>query len=243
IVALLMVRGSPADGGNQMRTTSILIVDDNQDTLKTYSKALMRRLRLPSFRDLNASNIFRPPFDIICVDNVQGALEKLRRNPIDIVVVDLRLPGSTGDPFGGQEIIKESLSLDPLRPTIVITGYGTLKLARSTFTQGIFDFIDKSELADDELVSAVQRALDLQAEKLVRSGNPFTPMAGIQPRIFGGRTKELEFFEQRLNRALNAGVCEHFVSLGEWGIGKSTLLKEYKKISRSRGHVACVIPL
>jgi hypothetical protein len=145
--------------------------------------------------------------------------------------------------MGGREVITESITLDPLRPIIVVTGYGTVQLARSTFAQGIFDFIEKSESAADELVAAVQKAIDLRAEKIIRSGNPFTPMAGVAPRVFGGRTKELEFFEQRLYRALETDCCEHFVLLGNWGIGKSTLLKEYKKICRSRGHVACVVPL
>ena len=31
--------------------------------------------------------------------------------------------------------------------------------------------------------------------------------------------------------------------LGNWGVGKSTLLREYKKICQSRGHIASIIPL
>ena len=220
---------------------TILLVDDNPDALKTYSRALIRRVHFPASRNAQLPAL---TLDIICVESVAEALDKLRTDPIDIVVVDLRLPGlSSDDPMGGKEVISESINLDPLRPIIVITGYGTLQLARVTFAQGIFDFIEKSDTADNELVSAVQRAIDLQAEKLTRSGNPFTPMAGVQPRVFGGRTRELEFFEQRLHRVLSTGYGEHFVMLGQWGIGKSTLVKECKKICRSRGYVATVVPL
>jgi CheY-like chemotaxis protein len=225
-----------------VRAPSILIVDDNLDTLKTFSKALIRRVR-PASSSPQQPDLISPSLQINQACAVDEALEKLRTCEIDIVVVDLHLPGSHDDSMGGTEIITESIALDPLRPIIVVTGYGTVKLARTTFAQGIFDFIEKSESADDELVAAVQKAIDLRAEKIIRSGNPFTPMAGVAPRVFGGRTKELEFFEQRLYRALETDCCEHFVLLGNWGIGKSTLLKEYKKICRSRGHVACVVPL
>ena len=225
-----------------MRAPSILLVDDNLDTLKAFSKALVRGVRTSSVHP-QLTGLIGPALRINSVSTVAEALEKLRSDEIDIVVVDLRLPGSHGDSMGGHEIITESIAMDPLRPIIVVTGYGTVKLARSTFAQGIFDFIEKSDSAGDELVAAVQKAIDAHAEKIIRCGNPFTPMAGTAPRVFGGRTKELQFFEQRLYRALETDCCEHFVLLGNWGIGKSTLLKEYKKICRSRGHVACVVPL
>jgi hypothetical protein len=145
--------------------------------------------------------------------------------------------------MGGLELISESISLDALRPVIAVTGYGTIELARRTLTQGVFDFIEKSETAIKDLIKTVQRAIDSYDEKMLRSGNPFTPMTGVEPAVFGGRTNELEFFEHKLNRTLNTKFAEHFLVLGDWGIGKSTLLKEYKKIRQSRGHIASLIPL
>jgi len=108
---------------------------------------------------------------------------------------------------------------------------------------GVFDFIEKSNTAVEELIQAVQRAIDSRYEKILRSGNPFTPMSGMQPLIFGGRNKELEFFEQKLYRAINSNYCEHFLVLGNWGIGKSTLLREYKKLCQSRGYITSIVTL
>jgi hypothetical protein len=68
-------------------------------------------------------------------------------------------------------------------------------------------------------------------------------MAGLEPITFGGRSRELEFFEAKLNRAIHKGFCEHFLVLGGWGIGKSTLLREYKKIAQSRGCISCIVPV
>ncbi len=176
-------------------------------------------------------------------DTISLALKKLKEQSFEILVVDLKIPGLSGEEMGGLDLISESMKLDPLRPIIAITGYGSVALARKTLTQGVFDFIEKSGTAIDDLINAVQRALDSRDEKIIRSGNPFTPMTGVEPTVFGGRTKELDFFEQRLNRALHSRYSEHFVVLGDWGIGKSTLFKEYKKICRSRGHIASLVPL
>ena len=117
---------------------------------------------------------------------------------------------------------------------IIMSGHGTIETAVKATKLGAFDFIEKTDTAVDDLINAVQRAIDHLDEKIKRSGNPFTPMTGVEPTVFGGRTQELEFFEQRLNRALHSRFCEHFLVLGNWGIGKSTLLKEYKKICQSR---------
>jgi FixJ family two-component response regulator/Cdc6-like AAA superfamily ATPase len=222
--------------------TKILVVDDNRDTLRTYTKALLRKVR-PQTSSLNFPDKEAAVIEVADADTISIALEKLKKQRFDILIVDLRIPGLAGEQMGGLGLITESMKLDPLRPIIAVTGYGTIELARQTLIQGVFDFIEKSGTAVDDLIKAVQAAIDHCNEKAVRAGNPFTPMTGIEPTVFGGRTNELEFIEQRLNRALNTKFCEHFLVLGDWGIGKSTLLKEFKKICQSRGHIASIIPL
>jgi FixJ family two-component response regulator len=223
--------------------TRILLIDDDLDTLRTYKKALFRSMKAQEVQLISTGKIIEPIIVVEDVDTVSLGLQKLRTQPFEIVVVDLKIPGLSGEEMGGLELISESLALDPLRPIIAVTGYGTIELARKTFTQGVFDFIEKSTTAVDDLINAIKRAISYLDEKIKRSGNPFTPMTGLEPTIFGGRAKELEFFEQRLNRAIYTKFCEHFLVLGDWGIGKSTLLKEYKKICQSRGYLASVIPL
>ena len=170
-------------------------------------------------------------------------MERLRAEPPDVLVVDLKIPGLDGKEMRGLELITESLRLDRLRPVIAITGYGSIELARRTLTQGVFDFIEKGRDAASDLAGAVLRALEQRDAKVQRAGNPFTPRTGLDPPVFGGRTEELEFFEERMNRALHASICEHFIVLGDWGIGKTSLLREYKKMCQARGHAASLVPL
>jgi len=224
-------------------TTRILLVDDDLDTLRTYKKALFRSMKPQKVEALSTNRVTEIEIVVEEADTVSLALKKLRSQPFEILVVDLKIPGLSGEEWGGLELISESIRLDPLRPIIVITGYGTVELARKTLIQGVFDFIEKSATAVDDLINAVQRSIDHFDEKIKRAGNPFTPMSSIEPTVFGGRTQELEFFEQKFHRALHSRFCEHFLVIGDWGIGKSTLLKEYKKICQSRGHLASILPL
>lgn len=62
--------------------------------------------------------------------------------------------------------------------------------------------------------------------------NPFTPKSGIEPKAFIGREEEIKMFEQKLDEALKLERFDHFLVLGEWGVGKTSLLKEFKKIAQ-----------
>jgi len=221
----------------------ILVVEDNLDTLWIYCRAIIRRTKPDEVKkDGQSATKEEAIVEVEQSDSVSDALSKLRSGRYDLLVVDLKIPGTTGEEMGGLEVIRESLTLDPLRPVIVITGFGTIQLVRDMLTQGVFDFIEKSPTAVDDLVRSVQRAIKSRNEKIVRSGNPFIPTS-VEPTVFGGRTAELEFFEQRLDRVLHGNHSEHFLVLGNWGIGKSTLLKEFRKICQSRGHIASMVQL
>ncbi|MDO8602842.1 MAG: ATP-binding protein [Candidatus Omnitrophota bacterium] len=69
------------------------------------------------------------------------------------------------------------------------------------------------------------------------SPNPFTPQSGWEPKIFGGRNPELEIFKSNLDDAASVRPS-HLVVLGEWGAGKTSLLKQFKRISQENGFPA-----
>ncbi len=64
--------------------------------------------------------------------------------------------------------------------------------------------------------------------------NPFTPQSGWEPRIFGGRDREREEFKKLLKEAVSSRP-NHLVLLGEWGVGKTSLLKQYRKLVQEAG--------
>jgi hypothetical protein len=72
--------------------------------------------------------------------------------------------------------------------------------------------------------------------------NPFTPQSGWEPRFFGGRETELRFFEEVLKNSLNLRPS-HVIVSGDWGIGKTSLLKQYKKIAQDKRCLAAYCPV
>lgn len=64
----------------------------------------------------------------------------------------------------------------------------------------------------------------------------------MEPRVFVGREEEVKFFKKKLEEA-KIGRCDHFLVLGDWGIGKTTLLKEFKNIAQEKGILTSLVTI
>lgn len=98
-----------------------LFVDDEEELVST----LVERL---GYRGIDA--------DYATTGN--GALEKMRANPYDIVVIDLKLPGMSGRELIG--IVKKSF---PELPIIMITGHGSGEADDYDHPKGVHAFLQK----------------------------------------------------------------------------------------------------
>jgi hypothetical protein len=67
-----------------------------------------------------------------------------------------------------------------------------------------------------------------------RSTNPFRPGSGILPPLLAGRDRETAIFEARIARTLE-GQPQHTALLGEWAIGKTTLLMHWRRLRQQAG--------
>jgi len=67
-----------------------------------------------------------------------------------------------------------------------------------------------------------------------RSTNPFRPGSGIFPPLLAGRERETASFEARIART-REGQPQHTAPLGEWAIGKTTLLMHWRRLRQQAG--------
>ncbi len=75
---------------------------------------------------------------------------------------------------------------------------------------------------------------DLKQLSQKRSTNPFRPGSGILPPLLAGRDRETAVFEARVARTLE-GQPQHTALLGEWAIGKTTLLMHWRRLRQQAG--------
>src|SRR5947209_19659722 len=66
------------------------------------------------------------------------AAEKIRKQPYQLVITDLRLPR-----LSGLELLKIQKETDPTIPVLLMTAYGTIEEAVEAMKQGAFDFVPK----------------------------------------------------------------------------------------------------
>ncbi len=108
--------------GNPPRAKArVLIVDDDEDT----SDQLRRRLDGDGY---------------LCHQAASGheALEAMERDPYDIVVTDVQMPG-----MSGLELLDRILAAHPRFPVILCTGFGALRAAVDATKRGAFYYLQK----------------------------------------------------------------------------------------------------
>jgi len=132
---------------NESKAT-ILVIDDEPKICKILSDIL-------SFKG----------FHVLEVHNGEDALKIIPKNNIDVVLLDLMLPG-----ISGMEVLKEITTTLPNIPVILISAFGTVKVAVEAIKKGAYDFIEKPLDADRILITVnnaiEKRNLTLKTKRL-----------------------------------------------------------------------------
>ena len=124
----------------------ILIVDDEKDFVEMFSLRLTRQGEKVS-----------------AAYSGQEALDLLEKTPIDVVILDIRMPG-----MDGIETLKKIKASHPLVEVILLTGHGSTETAVEGMKEGAFDYLMKPADFDDiskKLTNAWKRK-DEQEERI-----------------------------------------------------------------------------
>lgn len=118
---------------------SILIVDDDPLVLDTISSLL----KMWDYR-------------VIACELVKDAMEVLKKGNIDLVVSDIKMPGTTGI-----ELLGMIHDLTPEMPVILMTAFADVDVAIAALRKGAFDFIIKPP-KPDYLHHAIDRGVEFR---------------------------------------------------------------------------------
>jgi DNA-binding NtrC family response regulator len=140
----------------EMQSPKVLFVDDEIDFLQT----LMKRMKK---RDLESE----------AAKSGEEALNFLARHPVDVVVLDVKMPG-----MDGIQTLREIKRQHPLIEVIMLTGHANVEVAIEGMELGAFDYLMKP-INIDELLYKLQ---DAHKEKLIREKriNEMRPKEGMQ---------------------------------------------------------------
>ena len=113
-----------------MENVRVLVVDDEKDFVDLFVNRFNKR-------NVQASGAGSGP----------DALKFLQEQPVDVVVLDLKMPG-----MDGIETLKEIKKRHPLVEVIMLTGHGSVEAGLQGMGHGAYDFIMKPFNIEDLLV-------------------------------------------------------------------------------------------
>ncbi len=150
-------------------------------------------------------------------DNAEHAFRVLDTNSIDVVLLDLRLPG-----IGGLEILKEVKRRRPETVVVVMTGYASVQSAVQAMKQGAYDYVTKP-FNLEELRLILDRVL---GHLQLSSENRILRQQVKSKEGFGaiiGRSPEMEKLYRIISKAAHSS--HPVLIMGESGTGKELVAR------------------
>lgn len=103
-------------------------------------------------------------FSVNSVPNGQAAVEYVRTNPVDLLIVDLRMPG-----MDGLEVIQVVNQISPETEVILLTAFGTTETAIQALRLRVHDYLLKPA-SPAQVISSVKKGLIRRETRLKARG-------------------------------------------------------------------------
>ncbi len=195
-----------------VRSATVLVVDDEE-----------------SFHDFIARHLKR--FRVLTAQNGWQALRALEEHHVDVVLLDLRLPG-----IGGFEVLERIKAQHDDVEVIIITAHSELPNALEAGKKGAFDFVAKSYESYKQIGEYVDRALlhrRHRREQLERESRHWW----FAPAFAAMRQSRSAAFRGVLDIVEEVAPTPLSVLLeGESGVGKEVMARFLHAVSdRSKG--------
>ncbi len=177
----------------------------------------------PGIREVLSDILEDEGYTTFTAEDGVSAMQVLRTEPIDVVLLDVWLPNR-----GGIDVLSDIKETYPETEVIIITGHATIDLAVKAVKRGAFDFLEKP-LSMDRVTTIVRNAdrleqLRRENQSLKASLHPYDAIIGSS----GPMRTVLELVEQ------SAGSDARILITGDNGTGKELIAREIHFRSRRR---------
>ena len=168
--------------------------------------------------DIFAEYLDNKSYRLISVFNGNEALKKVEQEKVDIVLLDINMPG-----INGLETLKELKKIDSQLIVIIITGYGTADTAIDAMKCGCYDYVTKpfrlAEIKNVIEAALVDKDYNKKNKKLKDVLPPYK--SGSIPII--GRSKKMQEVYRLIGRVINTDST--VLIQGESGTGKDLVAR------------------
>src|SRR3990172_4007670 len=177
-------------------------------------------------RESVARALRREGLQVTAVEDGAAALDALRREPVDLLVADLRMPG-----LDGLELLRAAKLVAPDMEVVVLSGHATVEEAVEAMKEGAYHFLTKP-FDRAPLVRVVRQALErrrlvLENRRLQRQVDD---LAGAQDLI--GRSPPIQEMLRLVRQVAPATTT--VLILGESGTGKELVARAIPRLSPRR---------
>lgn len=152
--------------------------------------------------------------------SAEEAIAMTRREPFDLVMLDVRLPG-----MNGLSAMRELKQLLPQTPIVVMTAFGNLETAVEAIRNGAFDYVTKP--FDIEQAAAVMR------RAVARREAPAAPTQVVAADELVGSSPAMQDVFKRI--ALVAATNVPVLITGQSGTGKELVARAIHRHSSCAG--------
>ncbi len=190
----------------------ILVVDDEPDLLQLLKRGLEADLQC----------------EVKTAPDAQEALQILGEGPVDLALIDMKLPG-----MDGLELLEHLRRDHPWLTVVMMTAHGCIELAVQAIKTGAYDFITKP-FEHDGLVIALEKALErsrllrenLRLQKHMKTHETFQSFVGNSVKI------------QRVFESIQMVAKTDMTVLitGESGTGKDLAARAIHSLSNRNQH-------
>jgi len=153
---------------------NLMIVDDEEEFLNAIRRSL-------EVRD----------FNVITANRGEKAIELAKKNPVDIAIVDLKMPG-----IDGLETLETLKKGHPWMEIIILTGHGTIDSAVGATRSGAYSYLQKPcelDVLMKVLIKAYQkRVMNRQQIETKKMDELMKLSQGRSAREILKRLKEIE---------------------------------------------------